>query len=167
MDLFCEQIVKKHSNTIDKITLIIMAFSTFVIGVIVLLVVSIYTAPIIGIALCIIIFYLGFFLISNTKCEYEYIITNGDIDVDKIINGRKRKRLASTNIKSFTSYGKLEENTPKFNSTIINASDNIFEHTYYAEFKHDKKGNIRLLFSPNEKTLKHIKPFVSRTINQH
>lgn len=166
MDLFCEQIVKNHRNAVDKIKLIVLLMAIFVIGIAVLIAVSIYIIPLLGIILCGLIFYIGFFLITNTNYEFEYIITNGDMDVDKIIAGRKRKRIASTNIKSFTAYGKLDDKTQKFNGTIINASDNVNEHTYYAEFKHDKKGNVRLLFSPNEKTREHIKPFVSRILHQ-
>lgn len=167
MDLFCEQIVKKNKTTIDIIKLVLIFFATIIVATAVFLLSSNYLAPIIGIILAGFVIYIGFFFISSTNCEFEYIVTNGEIDIDKIIAGRKRKRLASTSVKSFSAFGKLDENTPKFNGTIIKACDNISGNLYYAEFKHKKHGNVRLIFSPNEKTLNHIKPFIPRRITNY
>ena len=40
--------------------------------------------------------------------EFEYVLTNGDIDVDKIIAQRKRKRLVSVKCSSFEELGKYK-----------------------------------------------------------
>lgn len=37
--------------------------------------------------------YGGYILITNMSVEYEYIVTNGEMDIDKIIAKRRRKRL--------------------------------------------------------------------------
>ena len=95
MDLFCEQIVKNHRNAVDKIKLIVLLMAIFVIGIAVLIAVSIYIIPLLGIILCGLIFYIGFFLITNTNYEFEYIITNGDMDVAAIYNKSTRKKKLS------------------------------------------------------------------------
>lgn len=161
MDVFCEQIVTNHKDITDIFKIVLTVLVTLIISLAFIL----FIPSLIGFVLAGVVCYFAFFLISNTNYEYEYIVTNADIDIDKIIAGRKRKRLASTSLKSLTAFGKLDDRTPKFSGTIIKAGDNIMENSYYAEFKHNKYGNVRLIFSPNEKTLSHIKPFVSRIIN--
>jgi hypothetical protein len=41
-----------------------------------------------------------FFLKKKAYVEYEYVFTNGEVDIDVIYEMKKRKRLASFNIKS-------------------------------------------------------------------
>lgn len=41
-----------------------------------------------------------FFFKKNLYIEYEYIFTNGEIDIDKIIEMKKRKRVFSFSVKS-------------------------------------------------------------------
>lgn len=162
MDLFCEQLVKYKKNTMDKISTICMYMATFVLAFLVFFLLLGIIGPILTIALTALVIYLGYKLVSGSNKEFEYIVTNTDLDIDKIIAGRKRKRIVTTNIKNFTAFGKYKATTPKFNGTIINASENILESMYYAEFTDKSHGNVRLIFSPNEKVLKHIKPFVAK-----
>src|SRR5665647_3847157 len=42
-----------------------------------------------------------FILRNNQKIEYDYTFTNGTLDIAKVINNTKRKKLLSTNIKDF------------------------------------------------------------------
>ena len=39
------------------------------------------------------------------RIEYEYIFTNGDLDIDKIMGQRKRKRLATIDMATLTQFG--------------------------------------------------------------
>lgn len=163
MDLFCEQLVKYKKNVMDKIQNISMVLATLILGVLVFTLLLRFTGMIvISFALAGLVIYLGFCLVSNTSKEFEYIITNADIDIDKIIAGRKRKRVISTNMRNFTGFGKYKDSTPKFSGTVINVSDNCIDSVYYAEVKDNKRGNVRILFSPNEKLITHIKPYVTK-----
>lgn len=41
--------------------------------------------------------------------EYEYIVTNGEMDIDKIIAKRRRKRLITVNARTFERFGPFKE----------------------------------------------------------
>ena len=109
MDTFNEQIlsIKKDTKTIFSIIAIwLLAFVisffliyTFILGSFTFLLV------------CGIIFG-AFKLCSNFNIEYEYIITNGIIDIDKIINKSSRKRMLSFNLSSVI---RLEKYNPNNN----------------------------------------------------
>lgn len=40
----------------------------------------------------------GVWLLGNFNIEYEYILTNNDLDIDKVIGKRKRKRMISLDV---------------------------------------------------------------------
>jgi hypothetical protein len=45
--------------------------------------------------------YFGIRVATSRNVEYEYIVTNGDLDIDMIVAKRKRKRIFSANCKEF------------------------------------------------------------------
>ncbi len=100
-----------------------------------------------------------FFLFRNTKVEYEYTFTNGDLDIDKIIAQSVRKPMISIQVSKFTDFGKYDDNAPDESSdmTVVMATDNIASHEYYADFPHEDYGSTRLVFVPDEKMLDCIK----------
>ena len=102
---------------------------------------------------------------TGIDTEYEYILTNGDLDIDKITGKRKRKRLLSTKIGDFTAFGKLEEAPEAADKvTTVLITDGTNEGAYYADFRHQSAGNVRLIFTPNEKTMEGVKMFLPRQL---
>ena len=108
------------------------------------------------------IFYGAYYLMTGVDAEYEYILTNGDLDIDKIIGKRKRKRLVSASIDSFTAFGKLSE-AGDFSGTTVLASGSEGE-AYYADFVHKTEGNVRIIFTPNERILDGMELFLPRQL---
>ena len=108
------------------------------------------------------VFYGAYYLMTGIDAEYEYILTNGDIDIDKIIGKRKRKRLLSASIGDFTAFGTLDE-APDFDGTTVLASSGSGKD-YYADFVHKSEGNVRLIFTPNEKILDGMELFLPRQL---
>ncbi|MEG1996445.1 MAG: hypothetical protein RR036_02925, partial [Oscillospiraceae bacterium] len=109
--------------------------------------------------------YGAWFLISYLNVEYEYIVTNDEIDIDKIIAKRKRKRVLTVKISNFDSFGiySQSKHEQRQYQTKIDASALIDDDdTYYAEFRHPQKGKCLLTFSPNEKVLCVIEPIYKR-----
>ena len=100
-----------------------------------------------------------FFMFRNTKVEYEYTFTNGDLDIDKIIAQSSRKPMINIQVSKFTDFGKYDGSAPEESAdmTVIMATDNIASHEYYADFPHEDYGSTRLVFAPDEKMLNHIK----------
>ena len=165
MDIFVEQIVKKPADgkvwtiriLIGLAMGVLLAVSLFVLFII----------PILGLAMAFGVFWGGFRLITNSDCEYEYIVTNGEIDVDKIIAQRKRVRLITAKAPTFEAFGEYTDKTPDTDSdvTVVNAvgvnESSAETKTYYADFKHASAGNVRLIFSPEERVVEAITPFLS------
>ncbi|MCC8136390.1 MAG: hypothetical protein LIO40_06985, partial [Ruminococcus sp.] len=106
-----------------------------------------------------------YFLGQSTYVEYEYTFTNGDLDIDKIVAKKKRSSLISANVRSFTAFGKYNENLEETSDmTVVLSSDNIASHEYYADFEDEEYGSVRLIFSPDEKMLENIKRALPRTL---
>jgi len=166
MNNFCEQIVIKKSDSSDMWKKFVVIIGTILVS----LITFFFGAPIIGLPFAFMlsfgVAFLGYFILSNMYYEFEYIVTNGELDVDKIIARKRRKRLVSVNAKNFTAFGQLTEdlNSEQIKTTLV-AHDGV-KNIFYAEFKDSTLGNTRLLFSPNEKVLSNLKPYIPRTIKQ-
>lgn len=176
MDVFLEQIVARKSTGLDLLkkvgiivaALILIFLFTFIIpglqgfGGILGTIGQIFST--LGLLVAVGVIYGTYYLISGMSIEYEYILTNGEIDVDKIIARRKRKRMITVDTRNFSEFG-LYKNAPKAgeNVTVIMAcSSPEDENTYYAICDHAKFGRCMLVFNPNEKILSHAKQFIKR-----
>jgi hypothetical protein len=165
MDTFCEQLVKRAPTTKENIKKALILFLALFLGGIIFLLASYYLGYIFGFLFGGVIFFLGFYLMGMYDYEYEYIVTNGEIDIDKIIAKRKRKRILSVSAKSFTAFKKLLDSDKLSDQVMsIDVSDGIDVNKYYAEFKLKDQRQIALIFSPDEKTLGSLNHYISRTI---
>lgn len=161
MDVFVEQMVVKPQKGKDiALKALIVTAAVILSAVCVMIMYVMSLIFILGIA------YAAYYLISGLDCEYEYIVTNGEIDIDKIAGKRKRTRLITADARKFTAFGKLE-NAGKLpdKATIVDATDGSGT-AFYADFVHGKLGETRLIFSPNEKVLEAVKPFIPRMIKR-
>lgn len=164
MDNFSEQLVKKQPTGNERLknlitvaggsllTLILIVAALLMLGhgiiTFILLLVSVLSA------------FGTFRAFRNTKVEYEYTYTNGDLDIDKIIAQSKRVELLTVQVSKFTSFGKYDdENIPEETEdmTVVMATNNIASEEFYADFPHDEYGNTRLVFCPDERMLENIK----------
>lgn len=171
MDIFVEQIVKKETSGKDWALRVLIG-----IGIGVLSAVSLFIfffmlpIPMAGLLLVCGICFGGYHLMTGLDCEYEYIVTNGEIDFDKIVAKRKRSRLITAKVSTFEAFGEYTENTPAPGSgvTIVSAVGiNEFggdTKPYYADFRHASAGNVRVIFTPEEKVIDAIVPFLPRQI---
>ena len=168
MDNFAEQLVKRENLSSDNTKKAFIIVGIAVLGFLLSFTFVITLGTIISIlalVLCIGVIYGGIKLLSGFSVEYEYTVTNGEIDIDKIIAQKKRKNLISFEAKKIKDIGSFNLETPDGNQeTTVYASDNIESHEYYLDFEHDDYGLVRLIFSPNEKLLTAIKPFAPFTV---
>ena len=155
MDTYSEQLVKKTMTSMDSLKKTLF-FVGGVILAIVFLILTFTLSPFMLFAVAIVIYGI-YWLMTGTNVEYEYIVTNGEIDIDKIISQRKRVNLLSVSAKEITNFGVYEDQN--FDGTTISAIGGE-EQLMYADFKSSKYGECRLVFAPNEKTLESIKPFL-------
>ena len=109
------------------------------------------------------VFYGLWYLLTGMNKEYEYIVTNGDLDIDVIIARRRRKRIYTGRVKDFEIMAKV--NSDEFRdaqkrkhllldcSSSIRSPDNWF---FVAEYKGQR---TLVVFAPDERMLKSMKRF--------
>lgn len=119
MDTFVEQIIvkKKGPKEIAVIT------GTIVLAVI-LVFVLLWFFNVFSLVFDILIVYGAWWLITGQNIEYEYSVTNGDIDIDQIIAQRKRKRVVSvagSKIETAGPYNPAEFAGRSFDRTVVAA----------------------------------------------
>ena len=165
MDVFFEQIIpiKKTGKTIAAVVgIYLLAF------ILIFLLVTIFFSPL-TILLCCGVAYGAFWLSSKLNVEFEYIITNGTMDIDKIVNKSSRKRILSFELSKVT---RLEKYNPAAISNI-NSKEIVFacstteEDVYYMSAERNAKGNVNLVFAPNAKTKTAIEKFAPKFITNN
>ena len=160
MDTFAEQLVVKPMTPQDQLkkTGLILVTVVLCLGLTYL---SLTFMPLILLVVCAVA-YGAYFLITGMNVEYEYSVTNGELDVDKIIAKRKRKHMLTVKISDFETLGL--ESEAKFDNTVTTflVGDGDEEHYYAADFQHESLGRVRLVFSPNERVLEAIRSSLKR-----
>ena len=165
MDTFIEHIVARHPSAKDYLLRVLIVLGALVLIVVFIFFSSLFGLGTIGMLLAVGVAYGAYYLFSSRRVEYEYIVTNGEIDIDKITAKRKRKRLVTVSAKTFEAFGPYAEDVKIDNGvTTIEATDNTGLNVYYATFRHPSLGNALLLFSPDERVLSAVTPYLPRTI---
>lgn len=166
-DIFVEHMVKKRLGAKD--IGICLAAS---LGGALLILIGIYFTPIMPmipfLVLCGVI-YGVYKVVSMRSVEYEYSITNGDVAVDKIMSRKTRKRLTSFDAKNIEEMGKYTENaqklkTKRVDKTIFASESDDGANAWYVIAKSRKTGLTLLVFSPDERCIDAIKPFMDRRL---
>ena len=111
--------------------------------------------------------YLAYILITRMSIEYEYIFTNGDLDID-IIRGKKfRKRLTSIKCKNIRIMEMTEDVQPKTRTgekSIIAVYNRDASEIYKIEATKDGGRDVLIYFQPTEKLICEMKKFNPRNI---
>ncbi len=166
MDTFVEQIVRVKRTGKDY--LIIAAIW---VGVIALLSALFYllsfsagllTVPaVVGIVF---VFWGGIKLTSLTYIEYEYIFTNRDFDVDKIVAKSSRQRVLSFKVPSVQKYGKYNPDARISDSVqkVYYTCDKDSKDAMYIIVPVVKEGTVMLVFEPNERLGKALEENIPR-----
>ena len=165
MDTFFEQIIpiKKDGKTVGTVLgiwflaivlcFILFLFSGYIGSIFVLLIAG--------------ILYGAFKLTGLFNVEYEYIITNGSMDVDKIVNKSSRKRVLSFELPNVT---RLEKYTPNILNSV-NIKEVVFacnqndDNAYLMVAEKEGGKASYLVFSPNDKIKSAIIKFVPKFIS--
>ena len=159
MDNISEQLVKKTEDGSDLIKrIVIIAGGAAAVTGLFLLTVLVTPFAVVGIAAAVFAVY---WLFISTFVEYEYIVSNEYLDIDKIIAKRRRVNMLSLDIREFTDFGGYEgQDYPGTTYSAVGGS----EKQMYGLFSNGETGEGRLIFSPDDKTLKNIKFYLKRDI---
>ncbi|MGI6188396.1 MAG: hypothetical protein GX041_08125 [Clostridiales bacterium] len=113
--------------------------------------------------------YGAYVLKNNQRIEYDYTFTNGILDIAKIINNSKRKKLLSLDVKEFEVVAPISDEGFKrmLNHKGIQKRHNYFLNRggglYYGVFTHDGVKSM-LVFEPSQKMLELFKVFNPRNV---
>lgn len=117
------------------------------------------------------VIYIAYRLICRFDVEYEYALTNGELDVDMIIRRKRRKRVISIDSKAFIEFGKKSEEDKSINdkteyARVIDASahSKIHEDYYAVFFKNGQK--VKLYFNPSKKMIELFKIYAPRVVKE-
>lgn len=116
------------------------------------------------VALAVGVGYGAYFLSSQMNVEYEYIFTNGDLDVDKILSKRSRKRVGSVKCRDIVRMGKYDPEAHRnetYNEKIV--ASNVDGEAWYAVAEGDAVSTL-LIFKPDDRLLAAMKPYVPRMV---
>jgi hypothetical protein len=160
-DTFMEKIVARRKTGQDYLKIA----GLLVGGLIVLIIMTMFGGyvsfmlPLLLVGLC----YGLWYMLTGMNREYEYIVTNGDLDIDMIIARRKRKRVFSGKSKDFELMAKVGSDeykqALKGNHKLLDCSSHILAPDNWfilADFKGQK---LMVIFAPNDRMLKSLKRF--------
>lgn len=103
------------------------------------------------------------YMLSGMNREYEYIFTNGDLDIDMIIARRKRKRVYSGKAKEFELMAKVGSDeykqSVKGNHTLLDCSSSMQSPNNWFILTEYKNQRLMVVFAPEERMLKGMKRF--------
>ena len=151
MDNYCEQIVEKKKTGAD-IAKIVLTLLAIVLGAGAFVFVSVYFGITFMIIFAIGLLALGAWLVSGMNVEYEYIITNNEMDIDKIIGRRKRKRMITVDLSKANGFGGYPPQEDIEADTTVHATTGLEKNAHYLLVEHNDYGKVKVIFNPNEKT---------------
>lgn len=165
MDIFCEYIVKKKKEKEDYLKIAGVIVGALLVSYLLVGAIYSFLTFLAGFSFVFVIgvFYYAYKLIKNSSIEYEYILTNNELDIDKIIAKSARKRMLTVNFREIEICANILDETKRneYNNSADKTllkyyGDKNAENVYFVDF-YDGSKNMRLLFQPNEKILKGIK----------
>ena len=150
-DVYKEQIVKKKPTTKDMLirvgVIVAVVLLFFIVG-------SIQFLQAFLIFIMAAVIFAAFFLFSYLKVEYEYILTNGVLDIDAIYNKSRRKRLFSGDLREIEVMAHLEDkmHTGDFKSAqeTKDYTSGVHGKNTYAFLTRYKGKNTKVIIEPNE-----------------
>lgn len=161
LDYFTEYIVKRKRSGTDIALTVLIVF-----GAVIVFLALCYIGLITGLMQILLLLAAGalwgaYILIGKFSIEYEYIVTNGEMDIDKIMQRRKRKRIITVPAKNIRSIEPVRVDNTVYKQ-VIDASKNDKNATdTYMLITED---NIKILFNPSEKMLKIFAKFRPQSV---
>ena len=167
MDSFIEKIVQKKKSSTDRLISFGIVSASFIVAFAILMVGTQYLQQF-AFLLSIGAIFLGFRLQSRTNVEFEYLVTNGSLDVDKIMSQRKRVRIFSADCRDFEAVGRVK--SKNYGPHITSGAESIFagtnmasENLYFVTLPYKGKRTV-LFFEPDQRMLDSFRRYIPSKI---
>lgn len=155
MDSFGEQLVKRQITSADILKRVGLILGGLLIAT-ALMTISFVTRIYVLNMLAVGVIFGMVWLLTGMGCEYEYIVTNQDLDIDKIMGKRKRKRLITIKLETVEDLGVYDGSQGSDVQATVIASDATGINAWYLIAKHKNHGRTMLIFSPDDRTVQLI-----------
>lgn len=188
-DLFLEHLVQKKRTVVDNIRTICVVTGgvilTFVLLALMFILATSYSSAdgggsgarqiifTLGLLLIVALWYLIIYLLNSFKIEYEYIVTNNEIDIDKVLAKKGRKHLITIDIHNATIMARTDDaennqayKNPPEGVKVLNysaMSDTGF--TYFIDCNVEDKRTI-VLFQPTQKMVEALWKYNPRAVKK-
>ena len=150
MDNYCEQLVEKRKTGSDIARMIFISLG-LILGASACMFASIYFGITFLVIFAVGLLALGVWLVSGMNVEYEYIVTNNEMDIDKIIGRRKRKRMITIELNKANDFGGYPPAEDIDADTTVHATTGFEKNAHYLLVEHKEYGKVKVIFNPNEK----------------
>ncbi len=172
IDSYYEQVVKKKMGT-DTVMKLAIGLSLVIITLVVSIVLMVTVADwLFLIVLMMVPFagYLIYYIIKNSRVEYEYTFVLGELRIARIKGRAKRRTITYFDVKNIDDIGRYIDpqtgkrtiDPSKYPELLHAAENDYYLNTYYLVI-HDKvrKKPAVILMTPNERTFSLIRPYLS------
>ena len=159
MDSYSEQIVKQ-SMTGKQIAMIlgtvVAAAALWTVVILFLPMAFIWVAAGSGIGI--------YWVASSQSWEVEYNVTNGDIDIDRIVARRSRKTIVRVRGKKIEHLLPCDKMPSETFDRVVMAASKEQNATWFFTYYSKKSGRTIVFFEPNEKTLAELRRGLNRNV---
>jgi len=174
MDYFAEQMIKRKKGGKEKAIAAVIILACLALTACVL-----FAGYFLNEFLRMVIFlvaaaawFFGIRLIQKQNVEYEYVFTNGELEIDVIYARSARKPLTSVRVADITFCARMDDeryddryaNVPKNLHVVYAGSNTLGAKVYYADYLFNAE-HTRLLFEPNDKILKMMAKYNPKRIH--
>lgn len=171
-DIYIEHMVKREKNNKTLAIQVLIAFAALVLefGLFVLLLLTREALVAFMPLLMAGVIWIAWIMIRRRNFEFEYIVTNADLDVDKIIAKRTRKRLLTVDCRKFevlapmTPQHQREHGAAAATRKIDASSSQSSDRRWFALYAGNDGVRTLLIFEPNDKMLAAFKKYIPRKI---
>lgn len=153
-EVFKEYLVKRKKSSKDVLLQVGLCVGAVIVSVILFAVGGAFIGPI---GVCAVVFG-TYYLFSRFNREYEYILTNNELDIDVIYNRNSRKRVITIDMKKIDKMHSIQDKEHHQvlgkDCKIYNLSDNTYgPDTYKIIGQNDESGKYCILITPNDSIL--------------
>ncbi len=162
MDIFCEYIIKRKKTVTDTIIQMGCVFGATFLSFLAIM----FSPYLMGLELIAIagIWYGAVYLIRKQNIEYEYILTNSVLDIDKIMAKRSRKRVVSINLAHIDSFMPADAKRENPSAKVLDLTGDIGGKGVYCTSFSKEDGRYVVYLQPNARILNGIKAVNPRLV---
>lgn len=162
MDTFNEQIVKiNHGAKNIFLKILLWAVALFLTFVTFMFIKYLNTIAVIIVGA---LFYGAYKISTRLNVEYEYTLTNGELDVDKIVAQSTRRRIVTLKCSDIEKVGKYSDGLKVHGKFLMCA--NPSDKAFYVLARDTKNEAVCLVMEPNDKMKNGIKGYLPRIIQK-